>query len=100
MCGMNCRADRALSFEFQIVQFGEELVKLLRFFCQFSLFLLIEGFQLTTALPCITVRTVTLGGFHFKRIFEDQKLKNHIFTSFSPYRCNPFMVKSSFCQYA
>ena len=40
------------------------------------------------------------GRVHLKRIFDDRKLKNHIFASFSPYRCNLSIVKSSFCRYA
>ena len=48
----------------------------------------------------ITVKTVTLGGFHFKLIFDVRKLKNHIYASFSSYRCNPSIIKSSFYRYA
>src|SRR5205814_3374381 len=69
----------------------------------FSMATAISSFMLNSqkdSLTAITVRTVTLGGFNLKRIFGDQKLKNHIFASFSPYRCNPLMIKSSFCRYA
>src|SRR5438477_13163997 len=51
-------------------------------------------------LKYITVKTVTLGGFHFKPIFDIRKLKNHIYASFSSYRCNPSIIKSSFYRYA
>src|SRR5438045_8718388 len=47
----------------------------------------------------LTVKTVTLGGFNLKPIFDDRKLKNHIFTSFSPHRCNPSITIGSFCRY-
>src|SRR5436305_14000234 len=48
--GMYCRAHPALRSKSKIIQIGHELMEVLRFFCQFSIFLLIEGFQLTTAL--------------------------------------------------
>src|SRR5436190_3592944 len=48
----------------------------------------------------ITVKTVTLGGFNLKPIFDIQKLKTHIFVSFSLDKCNPSIVKGSFRRYA
>src|SRR5437667_11565484 len=47
-----------------------------------------------------TVKTVTLGGFNLEPIFDVRKLKNHIYASFSSYRCNPSIIKSSFYRYA
>src|SRR5438876_9755071 len=47
-----------------------------------------------------TVKTVTLGGFNLKLIFDDRKLKILVFTSFSPHRYNLPIVKGSFCRYA
>src|SRR5947199_10470915 len=47
-----------------------------------------------------TVRTVTLGGSNLKPIFDDRKLKNHIFVSFSPHRYNPSIMMGSFCRHA
>src|SRR5438045_9515305 len=48
----------------------------------------------------LTVKTVTLGGFNLKPIFDDRKLKNHIFVSFSPHRNNPSIMMGSFCRHA
>src|SRR5947207_3207251 len=48
----------------------------------------------------ITVKTVTLGGFHLKLIFDNGKLKILVFASFSPRRYNLSIVKGSFCRYA
>src|SRR5436190_21403586 len=48
----------------------------------------------------ITVKTVTLGGFHLKLIFDNRKLKILVFASFSPCRYNLSIVKGSFCRYA
>src|SRR5438552_17042103 len=48
----------------------------------------------------ITVKTVTLGGFNLKLIFDDRKLKILVFASFSPHRYNLPIVKGSFCRYA
>src|SRR5204862_1288192 len=47
-----------------------------------------------------TVKTVTLGGFHLKLIFDNRKLKILVFASFSPRRYNLSIVKGSFCRYA
>jgi len=47
---MYCSALQALRSKSKIIQIGHELMEVLRFCCQFSIFLLIEGFQLTTAL--------------------------------------------------
>src|SRR5204863_4342262 len=47
-----------------------------------------------------TVKTITLGGFNLEPIFDVRKLKNHIYASFSSYRCNPSIIKSSFYRYA
>src|SRR5437762_9430687 len=46
-----------------------------------------------------TVKTVTLGGFNLKPIFDERKLKILVFASFSPHRYNLPIVKGSFCRY-
>src|SRR5436190_21085167 len=51
-------------------------------------------------LMLLTVKTVTLGGFNLKRIFDDRKLKILVFASFSPHRYNLPIVKGSFCRYS
>src|SRR5438477_11317567 len=48
MYWMNYRAEHALRNDPKIIPIGLELMKLWRFFCSFSLFLLIEEFQLTS----------------------------------------------------
>ena len=48
--GMYCRAYQALRSKSKVIQIGHELMEVVRFVCKFSIFLLVEGFQLTTAL--------------------------------------------------
>src|SRR5438876_544795 len=64
-----------------------------------SKFVFRSGFKVhnTVGIRFHTVKTVTLG---VKPIFDDRKLKNYIFMSFSPHRYNPSIMMSSFCRHA